>query len=76
MYEIEKNDTCNNVFQYHNNLRQWDKNENCTNQDELKNINQFNYTLIKKNINIKQPPVHCQEKVSITVKKNFLFICI
>ncbi|XP_060848060.1 tubulin monoglutamylase TTLL4-like [Rhopalosiphum padi] len=71
MYEIEKNDTCNNVFQYHNNLGQWEKNKNCTNQDELKNIDQFNYTLIKKNINIK-PPVHCQEKIIPTVSPKTL----
>uniref|UniRef100_A0A2S2N7U1 Uncharacterized protein n=1 Tax=Schizaphis graminum TaxID=13262 RepID=A0A2S2N7U1_SCHGA len=67
MYEIEKNDRCNNVFQYHNNLGKWEKNENCTNQDELKNIDQFNYTLIKNKLNIKQLPVYCQEKIIPTV---------
>lgn len=66
MYEIEQNDKCNDVFQYHNNLKQWEDNDNCTNQEGLKNIDQFNYTSIKKNINIRQPPVCRQGKVSIT----------
>ncbi|CAH1733347.1 unnamed protein product [Aphis gossypii] len=67
MYEIEQNDRRNDVFQYYNNLKQWEENENCTNQDELKNIDQFNYTSIKKNINIRQPPVCRQGKIIPTV---------
>lgn len=77
MYEIEQNDRRNDVFQYYNNLKQWEENENCTNQDELKNIDQFNYTSIKKNINIRQPPVCRQGKVSRYYSNiNFLFIYI
>lgn len=77
MYDIEQNDRRNDVFQYHNNSRQWEENENCVDQEELKNIDQFNYTTIKKyDMHIRQPPVHRQRKVSIAVKIILFFICI
>lgn len=78
MYEIEQNGRHNDVFQYHNNSRQWEENENCVDQEEFKNIDQFNYTSIKKyDVHMRQPPVHRQRKVRFTVfKKYFLFICI
>ncbi|XP_025207302.1 uncharacterized protein LOC112603094 [Melanaphis sacchari] len=67
MYEIEQNDRCNDVNQYHNNLGQWKENENCNNQDKLENTDQFNYSLNKKNINIGKPPVYRQGKIVPTV---------
>lgn len=73
MNEIEQN----NVFQYHGNSRQLEKNEKCVHQKEFKSIVQFNYTSIKNyNKHIRQSPVHCQSKVRISVKVFFLFICI
>ena len=36
MYEIEQNNRCNDVFQYYNNSRQWEENENCVDQEEFK----------------------------------------
>lgn len=68
MYEIEHNDRCNDVFQYHNNSRQWEENENCVDQEEYKNIDQFNYTSNKKyDVHVRQPPVHRQRKILPTV---------
>lgn len=72
MYEIDHNDRCNDVFQYHNNSRKWEENENCIDQEEYKNIDQFNSTSIKKyDVHIRQPPVHRQRKVTIAVKVIF-----
>lgn len=71
MYEVESNDRHNDVFQYHNNSRQWEKNENSIDREELKNIDQFNYTSIKKyDMHIRQPPVHRHRKVSFYFRFN------
>ncbi|XP_060848643.1 tubulin monoglutamylase TTLL4-like isoform X1 [Rhopalosiphum padi] len=67
MYEIEQNDRHNDVFQY-NNSRLWEENENCVDQEEFKNIDQFNYSPIKKyDMHMRQPPVHRQRKILPTV---------
>jgi len=69
MHELEQNDRHKNVFQYHNNSRQREENENREDQEEFKNIDQFNYTSIKKSdMHIRQPPVYRQRKVNISVK--------
>jgi len=76
MYEIEHNDRCNDVFQYHNNSRQWEENENCVEQEEYENIDQFNYTSNKKyDVHVRQPPVHRQRKVCVVIKIIF-YLCI
>lgn len=76
MYEHELIDRHNKVFQYHNNLRQREENEKRVDQEEFKNIDQINYTSIKKyDMHIRQPnPVHHQRKVNISVKIYFLFL--
>ncbi|CAI6358011.1 unnamed protein product [Macrosiphum euphorbiae] len=68
MYELEQNDRHNKVFQYHNNSRQREENENREDLEEFKNIDQFNFTPIKKSdMPIRQPPVHRQRKVLPTI---------
>lgn len=65
MYEIEPTDS-HEVYQYHNNSGQWEENEYNVNQEELKNIDKFNYIPIKKyDKHIRQLPVHRQRKVSL-----------
>lgn len=65
MYGIEPTDR-HEVFQYHKNSGQWEENEYNVNQEELKNIDKFNYTPIKKyDKHIRQLPVHRQRKVSL-----------
>jgi len=65
MYVVETTDKHNEVFQYHNNLGIWEENENSIAQEDLKNIDKFKYTPIKKfDLMIRQPPVHRQRKVS------------
>lgn len=72
MYELEQNKSRNYTSQYHNNSRQLLINEKHEDQEELKNINRLNYASIKKyDMPIKQPPVHRQRKVSISVKYFF-----
>ncbi|XP_060857271.1 tubulin monoglutamylase TTLL4-like isoform X3 [Metopolophium dirhodum] len=68
IHEIEQNDRRNDIFQYHSNSRQWGEKENDVHQEELKIIDQFNYTSIKNNnMHIRQSPVHCQRKILPTV---------
>lgn len=72
MYEVEQTDRHNEGFQYHNNLREWEENENNINQEEVKNVDKYSYTTIKKyDIPTRQPPVHRQRKVRLSVKYNF-----
>lgn len=72
MYEVEPTDRHSEVFQCRKNLRQWEENENNINREELKNVEQFNYSTIKNfDIPIRQPPIHRQRKVSILVKLYF-----
>ncbi|XP_026818449.1 tubulin polyglutamylase TTLL4-like [Rhopalosiphum maidis] len=60
-HEIKQNDRHNNVFQYYNNPRQWEENEDCEDQEEFKNNDQFNYTSIKKyDMHTRQPPAYCK----------------
>lgn len=72
MYVVEPTNIHNDFFQYHNNSKNWEENENNVNQEDLK-IDHFNYTSIKKyDMLIKQPPVHRQRKVSF--QKNHFFL--
>lgn len=65
-YEVEPTERHDEVFQYHNNSRQWEENENNIDQEEFNNSDQFNYEAIKKyDMHIRQPPIHRQRKVSI-----------
>lgn len=67
MYEVEPNDRHNMVFQYHNNSREWEENENNVDQVEFSNVDQFNYPTIKKyEVHMRQPPIHRQRKVCST----------
>lgn len=66
MYVVEPTDRHNDVFQYHNSSRKWEENENNVNQEELKNIDAFKYSTIKKyDVHLRSPPVHRQRKVNI-----------
>lgn len=78
LYEVEPTDRHNEVFQYHNNLRQWEKNENNIDQEELNNIDQFSYTTIKKyDMHVRQPPVHRQRKVCVSLNIHiYIFVLI
>ncbi|VVC41200.1 Hypothetical protein CINCED_3A015863 [Cinara cedri] len=68
MYDIEPTDRHNEVFPYHNNSRRWEENKNNIDQEKFKNIDQFNYTPIKKYDKLmRQPPVHRQRKLLPTV---------
>lgn len=64
MYEVEPNGRHNMVFQYHNDSREWEENENNLEKLEFNN-DQFNYPTIKKyDAHMRQPPIHRQRKVS------------
>lgn len=69
VYEIEPTDRHKEVFQYHNSSRQWEENENNVEKDEFNSLDQYNYPSVKKyDMHIKQPPLHRQRKVSISIK--------
>jgi len=71
MYQIKQNNRPNDVLQY-NISRQSEENDDCVDQKEFKSIDQFN----NYNMHIRQFPVDCQHKVSITVKIFILLICV
>jgi len=76
MFEKDQKDRCNDVFQYHNNSRQWEENENCHHQQHQEDfkIDQLNYTSPKNNnTHIAQSPVHRQQNVCIPEKIIFYF---
>lgn len=65
MYVVDPTDTHNEVLLYHNNLETWEENENNLAQEDLKNVDRFNYSSIKKfDMMLRHPPVHRQRKVS------------
>lgn len=69
LYEVEPTARHKEVFQYNNHSRHWEENENNVDQEEFKNIDQFNYSSIKKyDMHLRQPPVHRQRKVSVKIK--------
>ncbi|KAE9535227.1 hypothetical protein AGLY_007960 [Aphis glycines] len=67
IYEIKQNDRYNDFFQYNNNSRQWEENENCIDEDELKSIDQFNYSSIKNyDMHTRLVPTYCQDMAPIS----------
>lgn len=73
VYGVESTEMHKEVFQYHDYSKQWEENENNIEKvEEYQNIDQFNYTTVKKyDIHMRQPPVHRQRKVSISIRTIF-----
>lgn len=63
--QIESTDRHNEILQYHNNLKHWKEIENNFNKEELKNIDQFNYSPNKNyDKHVRQPTIY-RRKVSL-----------